>query len=63
MDLVSFILTSLSDGEKTAIVSNEQRFTWNELKERVYRLANGLSELGVRREIEFHFCSSTQTNL
>ena len=47
MDLISFLLTSLSEGEKTAIVTGEKRFSWNELKERVYRLANGLSGLGV----------------
>ncbi|MDY6966412.1 MAG: AMP-binding protein [Halobacteriota archaeon] len=48
MDLVSFLLTALSDGEKTAIVSGEKRLTWNELRERVYRLANGLTDLEVK---------------
>ncbi len=34
--------------EKTAVVSGERRFTYQELTERVFRLANGLVKLGLK---------------
>lgn len=34
--------------EKTAVVSGERRLTYQDLKERVFRLANGLVKLGLR---------------
>ena len=35
-------------GEREAVVSGDKRFTFKEYKERVFRLANGLLDLGVR---------------
>jgi fatty-acyl-CoA synthase len=50
MDIVSFLLTSMADEDEEAIVCHPsgKRFTWKEIRERVYRLANGLYDIGVR---------------
>ena len=39
------LLFSRSSKENTAIVSGDKRISYNELKERVYKLANGLTDL------------------
>ena len=35
-------------GDREAIVSGDKRFTFREFKERVFRLANGLQDLGLK---------------
>ena len=50
MDITSFILTCMADEDDEAIVCHPsgERFTWKELKERVYQLSNALYDHGIR---------------
>lgn len=42
-----------SFGDREAIISGDRRFTFKEFEERVFRLANGLSELGLHPRDKF----------
>jgi len=51
----SYLLISMWEvfGDREAVISGERRITYRELKERVFRLANGLKSLGLQPKDKF----------